>query len=209
MFRLSTLAPTSLFLILIAAGCLRKEEVAPASSATAVATSVDATAATEPGVLYTILKDQHYATSNPVRLVSKTKLKFSVKFDNTAAYKTKLTNNQADVNKLYGLSDCNSLHQTNSARFGWRWYQNRLELLAYSYRAGVNTTTLLTAIDRNKWYTCELQITDGKYTFVVNGKKVEHKRSCTGAAKGYQLYPYFGGNETAPQNITLRLQDLP
>ena len=194
-----------LFLLPIVVSC-SKEPVAPRLP---VPTGTGETPpAPEPGTLYTIPQGQHYATSNSFKALTKTQLRFRVKFDNSAMYQSLDPQNQADINKLYGMSDCGGLHHTNSARFGWRWYQNRLELLAYSYRNGVNTSTLLSAISPNQWYTCELQLTDSAYVFLVNGQRVEHPRGCSGPGQGYQLYPYFGGDEVAPHAVTIRIEDL-
>ncbi|MBA9078681.1 MULTISPECIES: hypothetical protein [Rufibacter] len=169
--------------------------------------SSDEPAAGEEGVNYVIESGDH-ETTNPLRTLKQSKLVFEVKFDSTAIYKTKNPTNQADINKLYGMSDCGSFHHTNSARFGWRWYKDRLELMAYSYADGKNTSTFITAIDLNKWYSCELSLSDSKYTFKVDGKKaVEHSRSCTGEGNGYQLYPYFGGDETAPHKINIKIKE--
>ncbi|MEY4702167.1 MAG: hypothetical protein RIR96_64, partial [Bacteroidota bacterium] len=39
-------------------------------------------------------------------------------------------------------------------------------------------------------------------------RQVSIPRTATGSvANGYQLYPYFGGDETAPQLITIRIKD--
>ncbi|RNI30516.1 hypothetical protein EFB08_04460 [Rufibacter latericius] len=161
----------------------------------------------EEGTTYSIGSGNH-ETTNPLKILSTNTLKFEVRFDSTAIYATKDPSNQADINKLYGMSDCGTFHHENSARFGWRWYQNKLELHAYSYNEGKNTSTFITAIDLKKNYTCELTLTDTKYVFKVRGKTVEHARACTGEGKGYQLYPYFGGDETAPHEIKIKIKAL-
>ena len=164
-------------------------------------------APTEEGIAY-IIKQGVHETNNPLKGVATNKLTFEVRFDSTAIYQTVNPSNQADINKLYGMSDCQSLHHTNSARFGWRWYQNRLELHAYSYANGKNTSTFITAIDLKKKYTCELTLTDGEYTFRVHDKVIKHTRGCHAPGKGYQLYPYFGGDETAPHQIKILINEL-
>ncbi|WP_246853682.1 hypothetical protein [Rufibacter aurantiacus] len=161
----------------------------------------------EEGTTYVINPGGH-ETTNPLKLVTANSMKFEVAFDSTAIYSTKNPNNQADINKLYGMSDCGTFHHENSARFGWRWYKNKLELHAYSYKGGKNTSTFITAIDLKKTYTCELTLTDTKYIYKVGDKTVEHERACTGEGKGYQLYPYFGGDETAPHEIKIKIKVL-
>ncbi|WP_207430809.1 hypothetical protein [Sabulibacter ruber] len=162
---------------------------------------------TEESVKY-VIKSGDHETTNPFRALATNKIKFQVQFDSTAIYKTKDPGNQADINKLYGMSDCGSFHHQNSARFGWRWYNNRLELHAYSYVNSKNTSTFITAIDLNKPYMCELTLTEDKYVFQVGNKKVEQDRGCAGEGKGYQLYPYFGGDETAPHEINIQIKEI-
>ncbi|KAA6434392.1 hypothetical protein FOE74_09330 [Rufibacter glacialis] len=159
----------------------------------------------EEGTTYSIKSGGH-ETTNPFVMVKTNSIKFEVRFDSTAIYATKDPGNQADINKLYGMSDCSTFHHENSARFAWRWYQNRLELHAYSYNGGKNTSTFITAIDLNKTYTCMLTLTDSKYIYQVGNAAVEHARACTGEGKGYQLYPYFGGDETAPHDIKIKIK---
>jgi len=174
---------------------------------TSVATS-DATASA--GVTY-LIKAGNHETTNPFKMLRKSQLRFVVTFDSSAVYRNLDPSNQADINKLYGMSDFNSFHQTNSARFGWRWYNNRLELMAYSYKNGVNSSDFITAVELNKPYTCTLTFTDQKYVYQVEGQgaKVEQARRGNGAASGYQLYPYFGGDETAPHDVRIKIQELP
>ncbi len=161
----------------------------------------------EEGINY-IIKSGVHETTNPLKGLQTNSLKFEVKFDASAIYQTKDQSNQADINKLYGMSDCSTFHHQNSARFGWRWYNNRLELHAYSYKDGVNTSTFITAIDLNKTYTCELVLSGNKYIYKVGERTVEHARGCDGEGMGYQLYPYFGGDETAPHEINIKIKVL-
>ncbi|MDX5422996.1 MAG: hypothetical protein LPK14_12135, partial [Hymenobacteraceae bacterium] len=116
--------------------------------------------------------------------------------------------NQADINKLYGLSDCSTDHHTNSARFGWRWYENRLEIHAYTYLNTVRRSALIGTVALGAPATYELQLKDGEYLFILNGKRLALPRACTGKGEGYQLYPYFGGDETAPHDISIVIKEL-
>ncbi|WP_345162372.1 hypothetical protein [Nibribacter koreensis] len=179
--------------------CSIEELITPAQT--------DVPPATEEGINYQITAGRH-ETTNPLKTFTKSKIKFEVKFDSTAIYTTKDPNNQADINKLYGMADCGAFHHVSSARFGWRWYKGKLELHAYSYKDGKNTSTFITDIDLNKSYVCELTLTDGKYTYQVKNNKVEHERSCSGQGQGYQLYPYFGGDEKAPHTINIKIKEI-
>ncbi|MEJ8802264.1 hypothetical protein [Pontibacter sp. H249] len=157
--------------------------------------------------VYTIPKGAH-GTKSPFSPRSVTNLKFEATFDASAVYETTDKANQADINKLYGLADCKSDHHTNSARFGWRWYKNRLEIHAYTYTNKVRRSVLVDVVELNKSYIYELSFEDGKYAFKLNDKVVTMSRNCSGIAEGYQLYPYFGGDEAAPHDIRISILDL-
>lgn len=159
-------------------------------------------------MVYTIKKGNHYSDKNNVRKVATDRISFEVTFDSTAIYTSLKENNQADINKLYGLSDCNTSHHTNSARIGWRWYNKRLELLAYTYLNKKWDYKLLGTIPIGVTVPLELRMEDGKYVFTMLDQQVAMPRACGGPAEGYQLYPYFGGDEVAPHNITIQIKDL-
>jgi len=156
---------------------------------------------------YIIPQNAHF-TSNNFGVVPSNKLKFLAKFDASAMYTTIDKSNQADINKLYGFSDCSSDHQSNSARFGWRWYNNQLEILAYTYVNQKRIESFITAIDLNKAYEYELEATDTTYVFKLNGQTVETERGCAGSSDKYKLFPYFGGDETAPHAIRIEIKEL-
>lgn len=170
--------------------------------------AIDVKAPALPEEIYTIRKNEHHSI-NKIKKLSTSNLKFEAVFDSSAVYTTKKPANQGDINKLYGLSDCSSLHQSNSARFGWRWYQNRLEIHAYTYHKGSRNATFIAAVELGKPYVYELELHDSSYVFKVNAKQVSLPRACTGVVDSYQLYPYFGGDEVAPHDITISIKDLP
>lgn len=161
-----------------------------------------------PTVVYTIPKGSHYSDKNTVRNVSTSSITFEVTFDSSAVYTTVAPNNQADINKLYGLSDCNSNHHSNSARFGWRWYKNSLEVLAYTYLNQKWDYKVLGTVAIGDPITLQLLMEDSQYRFLMNGKEVTMPRACSGAAVGYQLYPYFGGDEVAPHDIKISIKEI-
>ncbi len=156
---------------------------------------------------FTILEGRHRAV-NRMSLVTKDALVFQVMFDESAIYATTDPANQADINKLYGFSDCNSHHQTNSARFGWRWLNNQLEILTYVYKDEIRTSKSFGAIPINETLDYALHIEGSNYVFTLNGHSITMERGCsdTGLVK-YMLWPYFGGDETAPHDITIWLEE--
>jgi hypothetical protein len=158
-------------------------------------------------VVYTIRKGEH-SSEAPFQVRKVSALTFEATFNASAMYETANKENQADINKLYGVADCHTDHHSNSARFGWRWFNNQLEIHAYTYLNKVRQSKLVDIVELNKAYTYEIILTDNKYTFKLNGKTVELPRHCNGQGEGYQLYPYFGGDETAPHDIIIAIREL-
>ena len=160
-------------------------------------------------VKYTIPQGKQYADKNGYKTVDLSEMKFVVKFDSSAVYQTKLPENQYDINKLYGFSDNDSDHHQYSARFGWGWSGNFLRLFAYVYNKGAVTSKELTVIPIGKEINCSIQVTSSSYLFTVGGVTERLPRMAAAArGKGYQLYPYFGGDETAPHDIHIWIKNL-
>jgi hypothetical protein len=156
---------------------------------------------------YVIPAGEHYCSQSEYRKMNVSSIKFRARFDSSAIYETKAKNNQADINKLYGISDCGSSHQTNSARFGWVWNNNRLEIWAYIYADGQRQFRFVDSVSLNEFHQYEIAFTDSSYVFKVNNS-VELPRGCKSEADGYKLYPYFGGDEAAPHEVTIVIEDL-
>lgn len=135
----------------------------------------------------------------------------------TSSCKYNIGKDQDDINKLFGLSF--GFHHKNSARIGWRWNNktNRIELLAYVYRKGKRVNEwdeniiISNNIELNEEIILELLVTRESYLFSVDTysgiKSIElkHEKLCK---LGYELYPYFGGNQTAPHNIEILLEKI-
>ena len=159
-------------------------------------------------IQYTIRKGQQYCDQNSFTVVEYAELKFAVKFDNSAKYQTTDPANQEDINKLYGFSDNNNAHQEYSARFGWNWTRDSLRVFAYIYNNGVRTSQELAAILPNTEYNCSIKIVGNAYAFKLNDKTITMNReSTTAKAQGYKLYPYFGGDELAPHDISIWIRE--
>ena len=153
---------------------------------------------------YTIRAGQQYCDQNGYKPIDLSEMKFSVKFDSTAIYQSMNAENQNDINKLYGFSDNNSDHHQFSARFGWRWSENALRLFAYVYNNGIVTSKEITTVPIGQEFTCSIRVVLNKYVFSVNDTNTELPREAqTSTARGYQLYPYFGGDEVAPHEINI------
>jgi hypothetical protein len=164
--------------------------------------------------IHTIKKGKHRTNKPRLGLhYNKRTLSYNVTFYESCLYKTELSSNQKDINKLFGLSF--GLHHKNSARFGWRSTNDDcIEVLAYVYRDGVRINEwdepiYIDRIDINKEYTFELTLSDSYYTFMVKDGDDIVGASLIKSGKlfpiGYYLNPYFGGDEKAQHNMKISL----
>lgn len=161
----------------------------------------------QPFEYYTIKKGRH-ASTNKVELIQSHKMHFTAIFDESAIYTSGTEENQHDTNKLLGFSDCNDHHHLNSARFGWRWLDEQLEILAYVYADGDRIIEPIGTIPLNEPVAYQLILNDDSYLFVLDGfppVSVERKNKCDMGVY-YLLTPYFGGDETAPHDITIKIR---
>lgn len=157
---------------------------------------------------YTIRLGQNSCDGNYMAMTSYAELKFIAKFDSTAIYSTVNPYNQLDINKLYGFSDNNSTHQQFSARFGWRWSDKALRLFGYVYNNGIRDSKELGTVSIGAENNCSIKVSGKSYIFSLNGKVDSLPRASTAIkANGYKLYPYFGGDEPAPNNIYIWIKE--
>lgn len=155
---------------------------------------------------FTIKKGKHYAGFN-FAAHSANAVNFKFHFDESAIYQTQDPLNQADINKLYGFSDCMTHHHKNSARVGWRWLNGQIEIMAYTYANGERSSQYITSVTPNEVADAMISIAgNSQYLFEVKGVQVYMPRGCNKeSAVNYVLFPYFGGDETAPHNITIEV----
>ncbi|MEJ7627711.1 MAG: hypothetical protein WKF35_12665 [Ferruginibacter sp.] len=157
---------------------------------------------------HTIPRGDHYSDKSIVKSVRISKQVFKVKFDSSAIYTSLLPENQYDINKLYGFSEGND-HHINSARIGWRYNDDSLRLFAYTYFNGQRLSEEICAVIIGETIDCSIEITGNSYHFKVNQSTLKMDRALnTDFASGYQLYPYFGGDETAPHSVSIMIRDL-
>lgn len=159
---------------------------------------------------YTIPARAHQSSNGELDVFADTVLRFRAVFDSSAVYRSGQAINQHDINKLYGFSDCGAHHQQNSARFGWNWQEDALRIYAYVYANGQRTAQSITAVKLGEENEYQISIGPQGYTFTVNGKHATRVAGgCPGSSFRYRLYPYFGGDETAPHPIRILIMDLP
>ncbi len=160
-------------------------------------------------ITYIIPAGEHDISQNKNSLFNGNILKFQAIFDSSAVYNTVVPENKYDVNKLMGFSDCSSQHHENSARFGWNWYENALHIFAYTYVNGNRIVREIATTKIGHPNVYQIEIVGNQYIFTFDNQVVSMDRHCSGGVGiAYNLYPYFGGDETAPHKIKLKIRNL-
>ena len=164
---------------------------------------------------YHIQKGQNFAdgTLNLNHWFMGEKFEFKAAFNQTNIY-TLPASEQADSNKLFGFSDCKTWAQESSARFGWRWLNDRIEITAVSHYDGTwHLNEIVGVAELNKVYDFKIELSEDKtqYLFTFNKTKtISMKRDCSDDSMlGYYLYPYFGGSEKSPQDMVVSVWEKP
>jgi hypothetical protein len=163
------------------------------------------------GRIFEIKKGNHYHSGIMIYFVPRKYHAWQTYFFENTIYESKLKENQADINKLVGFSDCFSLHHKNSARFGWNWdLTNKvMKLHAYSYNNGNRQFAFIKNIPLKTIVNLSLRVEGHQYIFTADGVEVRLPRHCGNSwAWGYKLFPYFGGDETAPHDINIWLKEI-
>ena len=160
---------------------------------------------------FSIIKGSHY--SNQVlykigNLINADRfLSYIVSFDKNCSYILN-EEDQEDINKLFGYS-LGFNHHKDSARFGWFYKDNTIHLYAYVYDDGVRKSKLIRNLDLNTEYVLTL-VDEGKnWLFSVDDSwstpsevRIDKKHDFK---IGYKLWPYFGGNNPAPHNMSINM----
>lgn len=129
-------------------------------------------------------------------------------FDSSCIYDLKDSIQQHDINKLIGFTSCGSLHHTNSARFGWRWYNDSLQIFSYCYVNKNRIIEYIKSVNVEEWHNYQIIDNEFYYNFVVDDiSTYTNKDSCLESNR-YLLKPYFGGDFPAPHDIYIKIKWL-
>ena len=157
---------------------------------------------------YNIAAGEHYCDKTAIKPISISQMLFKVKFDSSAIYTTLDPLNQYDINKLYGFTEGQDPH-VNSARIGWAYNDGKLRLYAYAYKNQQRLSQEIGPVNIGETINCAIKFDSLNYVFIVKDKQVKLSRGLAGiTAQGYQLFPYFGGDEVAPQPIRIFIKDM-
>lgn len=137
---------------------------------------------------------------------------YDIVFTPSCAYNLE-NEDQLDVNKLFGIGYFPS-HHKNSVRFGWRYFveKQQIEILSYYYKDSQRYFDHICFVNIGDLYSFSLTITDKYHELIVASKyptnypeyyKVEIP--VIPKSIGYLLRPYFGGNQKAPHDMTIKI----
>jgi hypothetical protein len=183
-------------------GCTKDDSIIPANDTSRPGSTVSTY------TTYLIRQGQHYCDQSSLKSVSTSDMKFMVIFDSSAIYQSVNPVNQYDINKLYGFSEGFD-NQYNSARIGWRWSDNALRLFGYVYKLGIRYSQEITTIPFKTEISCSIKLSGSNYIITAKGVSVTLPRGLsTSTASGFQQYPYFGGDEVAPHNISIKIKNI-
>ncbi|HRI22154.1 MAG TPA: hypothetical protein PLA68_14425, partial [Panacibacter sp.] len=99
-------------------------------------------------------------------------------------------------------------HLVNSARIGWRWSNDSLRIFSFVHNEGEMLMNEITTAKIGSIIKCRIACLADSYTFEVNGKISSVPRHCSGNYTRYKLYPYFGGDEATPHDISIKIAEL-
>ena len=159
--------------------------------------------------VYTIPAGEH-SSGSFLNHPDNSRISFQFVLDNSAYYKTEIPENQHDVNKIYGMSDFGLRHQKYSIRLGWRYINNELQLCWLRHEEGRHSSATIRTIEPGVIYDATIDIKTFYYVIVIDSDTTLVRRRPEGnwgLIRRYYLYPYFGGNEYAPHDITIKIKE--
>jgi len=159
-----------------------------------------------------INKCRHYPTGINFDTTTSNTNSCSAFFDENCLYQIEGENN-SDVNKLWGFPSAIH-HQIQSARLGWRCQDGEnIEILTYCYKdSAINFDELhvIDTIKPNDILNCTLINTRFEYIFQYSRDNYSIEQTVSKSSDcfpiHYYLFPYFGGNETAPHDMDIYLK---
>lgn len=171
---------------------------------------------------YRISKHEHRSTYAALPFVSwKGEFRFTAKFSRNVLYERGYTD---DLNKLCGVSlqvlpiqlspfKLAAPHHLNSVRIAWRpgKHTDDIQLFGYIYDKGVFSYFFLRTVQPGYVFSYMIALRDGAVVFMDHdGAKARQEASfaqarLNGPHLGYWLYPYFGGDKPAPENMSIKL----
>ena len=157
---------------------------------------------------FVMKEGDHYSYPRVVETLKSETLSFEAKFNPSCKYIFKETGYQDSKNKLLGFADCNSLHHENSARFGWQWLHDQLEIYAYCYVNGERVEKYVGVVKIDEVNHFEIRALRNEYLFSLNNEPsvvISRGSTCTTGVYN-MLWPYFGGTLPAPHDVHVSIK---
>ena len=159
--------------------------------------------------IYIIKQGNHFSDFSQTFVKDISEYSANVIFDSSAIYQF---GTETSWNKLFGFAFFEGLNNPvheESARWVWRWNQGLLQLSPYCYvdgKVAKNKITITRQLNRE----IPLKITkyDNSYQFYVDNVLVHTETFTHKKKNGYLQRPYFGGERTAPHNVTIIFYNL-
>lgn len=159
-------------------------------------------------MIYKIKKGKHSYFHFP-KLQLSNKLTGYAVFDSSCLYNFD-NEDKYDINKLCGLS-ASWYHHKDSARLGWRCVDGKvIEIFAYYY---INSERVWEHLDTIRPFDildfCIEFKNNRIYTTIhsINGGKTKITPFKKPPLIKYQLFPYFGGNKSAPHDVYITIRN--
>jgi hypothetical protein len=168
---------------------------------------------------YSIKKGSHYSTKGLFERLGAICCNFktlSVRFKfHTDCYWAPARNpDDNDLNKLTGIGFGLNLHK-NSVRLAWVPdfdIAGTIKIYGYSYdekKVDPKFTFLyITSVPVEQTYEAKIESKAGKYVITVNKVVVEMDNLHKDPKICFRLFPYFGGNNTAPKDMLIEIEYL-
>lgn len=157
---------------------------------------------------YLIKKGKHFSSGLHLGIHFNKKIyDRKVSFNKECWWDKPRNNDDYDINKLCGFSY--GFHQNNSLRIGWVpdfKNKNEIILFAYWYNDSSKHFKFITSVPIETEFDVEIVCGKKKAYFRVNKKIVSIDYKKPKCKFGYNLYPYFGGNSTAPNDMHIRIR---
>jgi len=156
-----------------------------------------------------VIKEGNHSSRTSYITTKTNYIQFQSIFDESAIYENIDSTNQYDINKLYGLSDCKHNHIKTSIRLGWRWLNDSLEIHWFKHTNSNFSFAKISTINLNTIVNFSIRFDSNYYYISVDNDTAIVKRPCNNQSiRKYYLWPYFGGDETSPHDIIIKIKNI-
>jgi hypothetical protein len=159
----------------------------------------------------TIKKGTHAPFRLPRILISPSELIYKITFTDSCKYKIN-EEDQLDINKLFGIGYLPN-HHNSSVRFGWvsNPTEQGISIYAYWYANKIRNWQYMGEVPLYAPNYYSISVSGTKHTLQVHSPYPNTREGLRAtvdvktSAISYLLRPYFGGNQKAPHDITIKM----